>query len=79
MDFGAWAQAAGGKKLAKAEAAVDGEDLAGDELSCGGEEEDSLSDVVCGAVAAHGSFGGETCCLKFDSSVGFRSGASLDL
>ena len=45
--------------LVEAEAAIDNERLAGDEVGAGGKEEDGLSDVVRVAVAAHGSFGGE--------------------
>ena len=46
--------------LRKAETAVDDECLAGDEVRACGKEEDGLSDVVRIAVAAHGSFGGES-------------------
>lgn len=46
-------------ELGKGEAAVDGEDLAGDEVGASAKEEDGLSDVVGRAVAAHGGFGGE--------------------
>lgn len=45
--------------LREAEAAVDDESLAGDEVRAGGEKEDGLSDVVRMSVAAHGGFGGE--------------------
>ena len=45
--------------LVEAEAAIDDERLASDEMRPGGEEEDGLSDVVRIAIAAHGSFGGE--------------------
>ncbi len=43
----------------EAEAAVDGEELAGDEVGGGGEEGDGGGDVRGGSVAAHGGFFGE--------------------
>ena len=57
----------------EAEAAIDYEGLAGDEVRAGCKEEDGLGDIVRVAVAAHGSFGGETGCLKF-RSAGSRLG-----
>ena len=57
--------------LCKREAAVDGEDLAGDEVGAGGEKEDGLSDVFGCTVAAHGSFGGEARGLQGQPSPRF--------
>lgn len=45
--------------LSEAEAAVYGEDLAGDEVGAGGEEEDGLGYIAGGAVALERRAGGE--------------------
>ncbi len=58
----------------EAEAAVDGEDLAGDEVGAGGEEEDGIGDVGGGAVALHRSAAGEVLKLGIDFAVDDHAG-----
>ena len=56
--------------MLEAEAAVDGEDLAGDEVGACGEEEGGGGDVVDGSVALHRGLGGEMLVASADLTGG---------
>ena len=59
----------------QAESAVDGENLAGDEMGADGEEEDGGGDIVGRAVAAHGGTAGKVLELVGDLAVDDHAGS----
>ncbi len=62
------------RPVLKAEAAVDGENLAGNEVGGGSEEQDGLGDIVGGAVALHRCAPRELLELRVDFAVDDHAG-----